>query len=203
MLITKLKNKSNFKVGIASKVRGVVECKNCQKPRCIFSHFSVSHMRVPLPLPVDGEEGEATHPMDNVHQYQAQAKARLIDAMMSPIFMCGMAPLDSDDPFYDIFLADPSLDCDKHIEAEFYVSRIEPTRLEICCHCAGLSDSPIDLNNSLKAHAGPFSIVLPICKACIESGCHVIVRSARANAKAMHARLEQENAREAPAAREA
>ena len=50
---------------------------------------------------------------------------------------------------------------------------------------------------------GPYLVVLPICKACIESGCHVIVRSARVNAKAMHARLEQENAREAAKAREA
>ncbi len=31
--ITKLKNKSNFKIGVAAKVRGVVECNNCRKPR--------------------------------------------------------------------------------------------------------------------------------------------------------------------------
>jgi hypothetical protein len=63
-----------------------------------------------------------------------------------------MAPLDSDDPFHDIFLCDPSLDFDKHIEAEFYVSRILPTRMELFGHCARVFDSPIDLNNHLKAH---------------------------------------------------
>ena len=124
--------------------------KNACPKNCIFSNFFVSHMRVPLPLPVDGEDGEATHTMEDVHQYQAQAKARLIDAMVSSFLMCGMASLDSDDPFYDIFLADPSLDCDKHIEAEFYVSRIEPARLKMCYHYVGLYDSPIDLNNLLK-----------------------------------------------------
>jgi hypothetical protein len=35
-LITKLKNKSNFKIGVAWKCRGVVECQTCHKPRCIF-----------------------------------------------------------------------------------------------------------------------------------------------------------------------
>ena len=33
--IFKLKNKSNFKIGIASKVRGVVGCIYCMKPLCI------------------------------------------------------------------------------------------------------------------------------------------------------------------------
>ncbi len=136
MLIIKLKNKSNFKVGIAMKVRGVVESKTCHKSRYIFSTLFVSHMRPPQPLPVNGEEVEAPRTMQGVPQYQALAKARLIDAMVSPFFMCGMSPLDSDDPFYNIFRADPSLDCDKRIEAEFHVSRIEPTQLEICCHCA-------------------------------------------------------------------
>jgi hypothetical protein len=43
-IITKLKNKSNFKIGVATKVRGVVECKNCHKPRCIFSQSAISQM---------------------------------------------------------------------------------------------------------------------------------------------------------------
>ena len=81
-----------------------------------------------------------------------------------------MTPLDSDDPFHDIFLCDPLLDCDTHIEPEFYVSRIVPTRLELCCHCAGVFESPIDLNIHLKAPEGPYFVVLPICKACIDSG---------------------------------
>jgi hypothetical protein len=31
MNITKLKNKSDFKIGVATKVRGVVECNNCKR----------------------------------------------------------------------------------------------------------------------------------------------------------------------------
>jgi len=41
-LIAKLKNKSNLKIGVATKCRGVVECQTCNKPRCIFSQKAVS-----------------------------------------------------------------------------------------------------------------------------------------------------------------
>ena len=45
------------------------------------------------------------------------AKAKLHDASESQIFMFDMAPLDPDDPCYDLFQSDPSLDCDTHMEA--------------------------------------------------------------------------------------
>jgi hypothetical protein len=51
MNITKLKNKSDFKIGVAAKVRGVVECNNCKKPRCIYSSSALSHIQPPLPPP--------------------------------------------------------------------------------------------------------------------------------------------------------
>jgi len=46
---------------------------------------------------------------------------------------------------------------------------------------------------------GPYVVGLPFCMACADSGCHIIVRAARANAKAVQARLDRENAREAAA----
>ncbi len=191
--IAKLKNRTNFKIGVAAKVRGVVECNTCHKPRCIYSLAAVSQMKPPPPHEAPPSTQELKH-------YQALAKGRLDDAVESHIFICGMAPLDSDEPFHDIFLCDPSLDCDTHIEPEFYVSRIVPTRLELCCHCTGVFELPIDLNIHLKAPEGPYSVVLPICKACIDGGCHIIVRAARANATAMQDRLDRENNRETVAA---
>jgi hypothetical protein len=125
------------------------------------------------------------------------ARGKLQDAMESPIYICGMAPLDPDDPCYEIFVCDTTLECDKHVEAEFYVSKIQPSRLELCCYCAGVFNSPIELNTSLKAPEGPYSVVLPICKACMESGCNIVVRSARQNAKAKHARMDLDKDREA------
>jgi len=67
--------------------------------------------------------------------------------------------------------------------------------LHIGCHCAGACDSPIELNSSLKAPIGPYSVVLPICKACLDEGCDIIVRVARQNTNAKQAKMELENAR--------
>ncbi len=66
----------------------------------------------------------------------------------------------------------------------------------MCCHCAGVFDSPIELNSSLKAPIGPYSVVLPICKACLDDGYEIIVRAARQNANAKQAKMQIENARE-------
>ncbi len=88
---------------------------------------------------------------EEIKAYRVVAKDRLHDATESPIFVCGMAALDSDDPFYNIFLCNPSLDCNTHIEADLYTSRIIHERIELCCHCAGEFDSPVELNSNLKA----------------------------------------------------
>ena len=108
-----------------------------------------------------------------------------------------MAPLDPDDPIYDIFQCDPSLECNTHIEANFYTARIQPGRIELCCHCAGEFVSPVELNTNLKHREGPYSVVLPVCKACLENGCNIIVREARQNAQAKQARIDAKAAREA------
>ncbi len=70
------------------------------------------------------------------------------------------------------------------------------SRKDLCCHCAGVCDSPIELNSSLKAPIGSYSVFLPICKACLDDGCNIIVRAARQNANAKQARMEIENARD-------
>ena len=107
-------------------------------PRSIHSATSVSKMLTPLSSPVNDERIEDLHATQDVQEYHAMAKARLNDAMVSPIYMCGMAAsLDSNDPFYDVFLAGPSLNRDTHIEAEFYVSQVEPTRLELLLPLCG------------------------------------------------------------------
>ena len=108
-----------------------------------------------------------------------------------------MAALDFYDPCYEILLCNPSLECDTIVEPEFCASIIQLERMVLCCHCVGtLPDSPIEMNSHLKAPKGPYSIVLPICKVCIDSGCRIIVCFARRNASAKQARLDAKHARE-------
>ena len=132
-------------------------------------------------------------------RYIAMAKDRLLqDAIESTIFMCGMTPLDPDDPCYDIFKCDPSiLVCDTHVEPEYYASKIMPQDIPMCCHCAGTSKSPIAMHTHLMAkNGGPYSFVLPICEECIANGCHILVRGARHIAEAKHAKIDAKIARD-------
>ena len=97
------------------------------------------------------------------------ARDKLYGAMGSAIFVCGMAPLAQDDPCYDVFHCETSLDCTAHNEAHFYTSKIQSTRVESCCYCACEFDSPVEFNSSLKAPDGPFSLVLLVCKMSLTS----------------------------------
>ena len=139
-----------------------MHCKSCLKPRCIYSLFAVSQMK-PLPPHVIQPIHDNIAPIVSKQymlNYRAMARDRSRDAMESIIFVCGMAPLDSDYPMYDIFHCYPSLDCNIHIEADFYTARIRPERIELCCHCAGDFNSPVELNSNLKHPEGPYYIVL-------------------------------------------
>ncbi len=53
------------------------------------------------------------------------------------------------------------------------------------------------MNSHLKALKGPYSVVLPACKVCLENGCNIIVRVAMQNAKAKQAMIDSAAAREA------
>ena len=134
------------------------------------------YMKLP---PSANNPDPATGMPTELKQYKDIAKDMLVDATESGIYMCGMVPIDLDDPFFDIFQCDPTFSCDSHIELEFYTSKIQPSRVTICCHCACKYDSPVELHTSLNAPDGPYSIVLPICEQCLANVCHVVVRGAR------------------------
>ena len=154
----------------------------------------------PPPPPSDPETAlDITHVITEaeVKRYIALAKDRMLDAIESTIFMCGMAPVDPDDPCYDIFKCDPALDCDTHIESEYYASKIKVQDIPLCCHCAGTSQSPIAVHTHLMAqNGGLYSIVLPMCEDCIAIGRHIIVRGARQKAQEKMAQMDAKRARD-------
>ena len=83
------------------------------------------------------------------------------------------------------------MDCTTHIEADFYTTKIHLARVELCCHCAGEFEFPVEKNTSLRAPPeGPYFIGLPICQVCLENGCNMIVRAARRHARAKQAILD-------------
>jgi hypothetical protein len=131
--ITKLKNKTAFKIASPSRFRGVVDCKSCLKPRRFYSYSALSQMKL-FPSHVIPDNNDNTIPSmtrEETNTYRDVAKDRFLDTMESPNFVCGIVPLDFDDPMYDIFQCNPSLDCNTHIEADFYTSRTYSTALPL------------------------------------------------------------------------
>jgi hypothetical protein len=103
-------------------------------------------MRPPPPTP---PSEPVIYTEAEVKRYITMAKDRLQDAIENTLFICGMAPLDPDNPCYDIFKRDPSMDCDTHVESEYYASKIMPQDIPMCCQCAGTSESPIAKHSHL------------------------------------------------------
>jgi len=135
---------------------------------------------------------------EEITNYRVVAKDRLRDDAIEShhIIVYGMAPLYSDDPMYDILQCDPSLCGHTHIEADFYTSRIKPGRIELCCHCAREFDSLMELHSHLKHREGPYFVALPVCKACLENGCNIIVCAAIQHARAKQSRINDEAVKE-------
>ena len=83
-----------------------------------------------MKLPLSAKTPDpATMTPAELKQYMDIAKDRLVDATESAIYMCGMAALDLDDPFFDIFQCDSTFHCDSHIESEFYTSKIHTSKI--------------------------------------------------------------------------
>ena len=110
--------------------------------------------------------------------------------------MCGIAPLDPDDPNFDAFQCEPTLDRDAHIESKFYTSKIQPTRVKICCHFAGKYDSTVELNTDLNTMDVPYSVVLTICEECLANDCRVVVHAAIQSAQAKQAKMDAKTTRD-------
>ena len=158
--------------------RGVVSCKDCMKPRLIYSTTSPSRMVPPV---VDG----VVPTPQQVADCQRMAKDVLQDAMQSTSYVCGAPVLDPDHPFHSVFQAQSTLTCSDPVEPFFYSchpgGRSGLSAL-LCCFCA-LGDGLVD--DELKSQ---FKTVLPVCGACIVEGALIPGRQRTNNSAARAAR---------------
>ena len=106
-------------------------------------------------------------------------RARFTTPLESTMNMCGMTTFDHDDPFYAMFQCDPSLKCDSHVESDYSFQEFHQSGWFCVVIALYMLDSHVELHTHLKAPEGLNSIVPPICKACLDNGCHIIVRHAR------------------------
>ena len=187
----------NFPLGAITRLRGLVRCMDCQKPRGIYSQQAVQNMK-PIAAEYTAEEAK---------ECIGIAEQALEDAANSDIFMCGMQPLVEGNPCHAIFQCDPKLSCDMPVESDFYstvartlvVAEGDQRDLSMCAICAGTSHDDLggQVDPILKTI---YTVVLPICSICKTQGAKTLVGRYRPNGKAIEGRLDQKKRAEAAAA---
>jgi hypothetical protein len=95
-------------------IRGVVNCKDCPKPRCLYSETSPSRMK---PVVVNGATEPTAHAIRMCREY---AKQKLEEAQDNDLCMCGMQPLDDDDLMHGVIVTRQGLECHHPMEFEYY-----------------------------------------------------------------------------------
>ena len=113
-------------------VRGVVECKDCLKPRVLFSLTSPSRMILAA------EDGASEPTPAAVAECRAYAAQQLEAAENSELFLCGMQPFDADHPFYGVLVTREGLLCSDHMEVEYYTHNKQKAswfQPDLCAYC--------------------------------------------------------------------
>ena len=91
---------------VSYKVRFVIKCSECTKPRPVFSHSVLTDRAL---VPIIGE----------VSEY---------------VYTCGAPILPPQSKFYDTVAVSPDLKCGTPIQFPYYSSKYG--RSDICCYCA-------------------------------------------------------------------
>jgi hypothetical protein len=101
------------KAFMANHVRGVVECKKCMKPRCLFPTDALNRMK---PAPIARIE-----PIyEGIKACREYAMQLLEAASEKPLYICGMRPLEPDKPVRKLIISRDGLECHDPVEFEYY-----------------------------------------------------------------------------------
>ena len=167
-------NEQNNKLAQARFIRGVVHCKDCMKPRCLYSETSPSRMK---PVVVNGATEPTAHAIRMCREYAIQ---KLEEAQDNDLYVCGMQPLDADDLMHGVIVTRHGLECHHSMEFEYYSVKIVASwfKPKLCAYCAGLSGSEGIVDEELSLQ---WKSVLPVCPACSAKGALPLARTRRRN----------------------
>ena len=158
--------------------RGVVQCKDCLKPRLVYSATAPNRMVPPV---VEG----VTPTNEQIKDCQDMAQQVLQDCLTSSTYICGAPILDEEHPFHGVFVTQMTLGCHDAVEPYYYSttpSRLGEFSQTLCCFCA-CQDATVD-----DELCSLFRTVLPVCEECISQGALIPVRYATRNSAARSAR---------------
>ena len=86
-------------------IRGVVPCKDCMKPRYLYSFTSPNKMK---PNPVDGAIEPTGDAIRMCREYGVQQFESVQD---NELYVCGMQHFDADELMYGVIVTRDGLEC--------------------------------------------------------------------------------------------
>ena len=134
-------DKANKSVLVSQKVRAVIPCSSCFKPRCIYSSSK---------LPIGSKRG-------------------LASIVEKGEYMCGGSFVEDESPLRNMFIVRRQLACHMPMEVAYYSSKTVKLT-PVCFHCGGVSGANLSNDNDIQALQKQHSVVRPICCFCKEQG---------------------------------
>ena len=126
---------------VSQRVRSLIKCTNCLRPRCIYALSKLNHEQV--------------------------VKIKRIDDDAS--YICGALLFPDGHKYASTIVVRMSLSCEKSVmELTYYAAKI--TFPEVCFHCGGRSASNLCNNETIKELKKEFAKVRPICISCMTDG---------------------------------
>ena len=126
---------------VGQKIRGVIHCTICKKPRCVYANTFLSN-------------GQTTHVQ------------RIRD---EEIFVCGSSLFPESAKYHATIVVREALTCDSTVEISYYGAKMVKLPV-ICIHCGGSSNSPIAEDAIITELRKQFQRVRPICVVCKTNG---------------------------------
>ena len=105
-------------------------------------------------------------------------------AKENELYICGMQPLDPDNPMHGVIIARNGLECHDHVEFEYFSQPYQNAawyNAKLCAYCAGTSGLDGFVDEELAVE---WRSLLPVCQTCRDDGALPLVRTRKRNGSA-------------------
>mmetsp|Transcript_34456 Transcript_34456/g.88127 ORF Transcript_34456/g.88127 Transcript_34456/m.88127 type:complete len:256 (+) Transcript_34456:1853-2620(+) len=156
-------------------VRGVVTCKDCMRPRCLYSLTHPRNME-PAATMVDGKKVQPS--VTEKAECKQYAMQNFHAAAEHNSFLCGMQPFDDDHPLHGVLVTRSNITCGSPVEFEYYSTQTKRATwfdATTCAWCAGVHGEGT-ISQILQ---DLWHTVLPLCEYCKSQVAKPLVRAQR------------------------
>lgn len=142
-------DKKMKKLLVADKVRDIVICAECGKPRVVYSAKKLSL---------------------NEKKELERVQEEMIYTCGAPLFPC------STESVHNMIVREGII-CESQIETTYYAGKTA-TFPEVCVHCGDDEVSDVMMYQEIQRKKEEYGIVRPICNMCLSSGKIIVCRNA-------------------------